>query len=136
MNKTIPIVIYSLLSGLLACSVSLCVKLAFNTELVLNNIVDWRLKLLTQIIFVCVSFVLNAFMWVFYSKSLHLSPNTLYSSALNKFSNFVFSALFGYFLFDEKFNFFYWLFGLVVLLIGILILSEPNQQLQAVKIRN
>lgn len=120
---------YSFLSGLLACLVSIFIKIAFNTDLLLI-VENFYLKLLVQTAFVCTSFLLNSLMWLFYSKSLHLSTNTLYSTALNKFANFICSALFGYFLFNEKLNFFRWLFGLTVLFIGILILNSNNQNVQ------
>ena len=121
------LIFYSFISGLFACLVSIFVKFAFNTDLILNPSSSYLLRLTIQVLLICISFILNSLMWVFYSKSLHLSANTLYSTALNKFSNFVCSAAFGYLVFNEKLNFAYWLFGLVLLLIGILILSENDQ---------
>ena len=122
------LIFYSFISGLFACLVSIFVKFAFNTDLIINASHSYFLKLTVQILFICISFVLNSLMWVFYSKSLHLSTNTLYSTALNKFSNFICSALFGFLVFNERLNFTYWLFGLVLLLIGILILSEEEKK--------
>jgi uncharacterized membrane protein len=110
---------YSFLSGIFACLVSTSLKIAFNN----NNNSDQKL---IQIGFICLSFVLNSLMWTVYTKSLSLSTSTLYASALNKFSNFICSALFGYILFEEKINFILWFFGLILLFMGILILSEST----------
>ena len=125
---------YSFLSGILACFVSLCLKLAFNTHLILLNNNDYylfqlvSLKLILQILFVLFSFGLNSLMWIVYAKGLRLSSSTLYASSLNKFSNFITSALCGYVLFEEKIKIFNWLIGLIILFIGILILNEPTQK--------
>jgi len=78
--------------------------------------------------FVGISIGLNGLMWVYYTKSLHFSANTLFSTALNKFSNFVCSALFGFLIFNEKLNITRWLFGLFVLLVGILILNDQESK--------
>jgi drug/metabolite transporter (DMT)-like permease len=70
-------------------------------------------------------------MWLFYTKSLNLTANTLFATALNKFSNFVCSAIFGFLIFREELNVTRWLFGLFVLFIGILILNgEQGKQKQ------
>lgn len=125
---------YSFLSGILACFVSISLKLAFNTHLLVESPENQylfglvSLKLLLQVCFICVSFGLNSFMWIVYTKGLQLSSSTLYTTALNKFSNFICSAICGYFLFEEKIKLFTWLIGLVLLLIGILILNEPQKQ--------
>lgn len=121
---------YSFLSGILACFVSICLKIAFNIDLLQNYILfDFiALKLILQILFICFSFALNSLMWIVYTKSLQLSTSTLYATSLNKFSNFICSALCGYLLFEEKIRLFTWLIGLLFLFIGILILNEPKQQ--------
>jgi drug/metabolite transporter (DMT)-like permease len=128
----VGVVTYSFLSGLLACLVSISIKLAFNLDLILlfdeKNNLDWYIKLALQIVFICISFLLNSLMWLFYTKSLHLSTNTLYSTALNKFSNFITSVLFGYILFNERINLIRWLFGLFILLIGILLLNDQQEK--------
>lgn len=127
----ISVVIYSFLSGFLACLVSIFIKLAFNIDLVLVfDQTNWYIKLSLQVLFICISFVLNSLMWLFYTKSLNLSTNTLYSTALNKFSNFVTSVLVGYLLFNEQINLIRWLLGLLLLLIGIVLLNEPNVNVQ------
>ena len=150
---------YSFLSGFLACLVSICVKFAFNTDLIISSLesnnnnnnnrenltqsssssssIDrlFSLKLVLQVTFIGFSLMLNSFMWLFYSKSLHLSTNTLYSTALNKFSNFVCSALFGYLLFSERINLIRWLVGLCLLLVGILILNEQEREKEGASAR-
>lgn len=140
-NQLINVAVYSLLSGLLACLVSITVKLAFNTDLVITNKSAGEkfffnllsLERIARVAFIALSFLFNSLMWIFYSKGLHLSTSTLYTTALNKFSNFIASALFGYFLFEEKLNLFRWIFGLFILLIGILILNDdqPKEQLKS-----
>jgi drug/metabolite transporter (DMT)-like permease len=118
---------YSFISGLFACFVSISVKLAFNTNLILDlNQHSWLLKVSLQVVFILASLLFNSFMWLFYTKSLNESTNTLYSTALNKFSNFICSALSGYFLFEENINFTRWFFGLTILLIGIIILNDST----------
>lgn len=120
---------YSFLSGVLACFVSICLKIAFNIDLIQTYFL-FDFKLILQIIFICFSFALNSLMWIVYTKSLQLSTSTLYATSLNKFSNFICSALCGYLLFEEKIKLFTWLIGLLFLFIGILILNEPKQQQQ------
>lgn len=123
---------YSFLSGLLACFVSLFIKLALNVDRVNSYlapnssqvvIVEWILR----VGFILASFVVNSLMWLFYTKSLNLTKNTLYASSLNKLSNFICSALFGLFLFDEKLNLARWLVGLAFLLVGLVILNEQQK---------
>jgi drug/metabolite transporter (DMT)-like permease len=135
MNKSLPlnILFYSFFSGFLACLVSIFIKFAFNTDIVISeSSSSFPLKLLIQLVFVGISIGLNGLMWVYYTKSLHFSANTLFSTALNKFSNFVCSAIFGFLIFNEKLNVTRWLFGLLVLLIGILILNDQESK----KIKN
>jgi drug/metabolite transporter (DMT)-like permease len=130
-NIAFGVVTYSFLSGLLACLVSISIKLAFNTDIVVlfetrNAGIDWIIKLSLQIGFVGIAFALNSLMWLFYAKSLQLSTSTLFSTALNKLSNFVTSVFFGYLLFNERVNLVRWLFGLLLLLIGIVLLDEQH----------
>lgn len=127
---------YSFLSGILACFVSICLKVAFNTHLLVDNADSQHFlglvsfKLLLQVSFICFSFALNSLMWIVYAKGLQLSSSTLYTTSLNKFSNFICSAVCGYFLFEEKIKLLTWLIGICLLSVGILILNEPrdNQQ--------
>jgi len=131
MIKLLPlnILFYSFFSGFLACLVSIFIKFAFNTDIVISeSSSSFPLKLLIQLAFVGISIGLNGLMWVYYTKSLHFSANTLFSTALNKFSNFVCSALFGFLIFNEKLNITRWLFGLFVLLVGILILNDQESK--------
>lgn len=125
---------YSFLSGTLACFVSLCLKLAFNTHLILlDNFYLFDLvsvKLIVQILFILFSLGLNSLMWIVYAKGLQLSSSTLYASSLNKFSNFITSAVCGYLLFEEKIKLINWLIGLLFLFVGILILNEPAKHQQ------
>ena len=137
------VVLYSSLSGILAFFVSLCVKLAFNLELLIdskylttdnnNFFLSDSKKFLIKIVFIGFSFVLNSLMWIFYSKSLHLSTSTLFGTALNKFSNFISSAVFGFLIFKENIHLSRWLFGLLLLLVGILILNQEQGRQQNVK---
>jgi drug/metabolite transporter (DMT)-like permease len=127
---------YSFLSGILACFVSISLKLAFNTHLLIDTPENQyifglvSLKLLLQVCFIGIGFGLNSFMWIVYTKGLQLSSSTLYTTSLNKLSNFICSAFCGYFLFEEKIKLFTWLIGIALLFIGILILNEPREQKQ------
>ena len=67
-------------------------------------------------------------MWISYSKGLRLSSNTIYSTALNKFSNFISSAIFGYLIFEEQVNLTRLVLGLFVLFAGISLLSAQQQE--------
>lgn len=131
------VVFYSLLSGLLACLVSILIKLAFN----LNNFFsinidgnnwsrdylnDQYLKYALLAFIIAIGLLVNSLMWIFYSKSLALSTSTIYSTGLNKFSNFVFSALSGYFIFNEQIDLIKWLVGIGLLLIGLVILADQQ----------
>lgn len=116
---------YSLIAGFFACLVSLLIKFALNIDnLILSN--NRYLKSTLQIGLGIFSFLCNFFMWLFFSKSLKTSSTSLYSTSLNKFSNFIFSAIFGYFILNESFDIFRWLIGLIILLIGIIILGNQN----------
>lgn len=131
MNKTIKLnVAYSCLAGFLACLVSLLIKLTFNLD---NYIlINYQyLRLVIQIILVILSFLCNSFMWLFFSKSLEKSSTSIYSTALNKFSNFIFSALFGLLILNEKINIKRWSFGIAILLIGIFILGHQKDSKNA-----
>jgi multidrug transporter EmrE-like cation transporter len=132
---TLNVIFYSFVSGLLACFVSLFIKLAFNISDYVpldtaTTTTGYYLRICVQIVFVATSFLLNSLMWLFYTKSLNLSANTLFATALNKFSNFICSAVFGFLLFKEELNVTRWLFGLFLLLIGILILNDQQQSKQ------
>ena len=115
----------SLVSGLLACLVSIFIKLAFN-----NSSSSSSTELLSlwavRVCLIGAAIVANSLMWTVYAKSLHLSANTLQATCLNKLSNFVASALFGYLLFDERLHLATWLAGLGLLSLGILILSSSS----------
>ena len=129
MKITLNILFYSFFSGFLACLVSIFIKFAFNTHLVLSDsLSSFPLKLSIQVLFIGISVGLNGLMWIYYTKSLNFSANTLYSTALNKFSNFICSAFFGFFIFNEKLYLSRWIFGLFVLLIGILILNDQESK--------
>ena len=125
------ILFYSFFSGFLACLVSIFIKFAFNVHLVTGQYsTSFSLKILFQIVFIGISIGLNGLMWVYYTKSLNSSANTLYSTALNKLSNYVCSAVFGFLIFNEKLHLTRWLFGLFLLLIGILILNDQESKIK------
>jgi drug/metabolite transporter (DMT)-like permease len=117
MNKTLSLIIYSTISGLLACIVSVFMKLAFNLE---------SINIIIRIILIILSILSNTFMWIIYSKSLQLSSNTLLANSLNKFCNFLFTTLSAYILFDEKLTNKFFI-GLSFILVGILILTTNNR---------
>lgn len=118
-------VAYSFLAGFFACLVSLLIKLTFNIDnyTVIEN---QNLKFVIQIVLVIISFLCNSFMWLFFSKSLEKSFTSLYSTSLNKLSNFIFSALLGFFILNENINITRWSFGITILSIGILILGQQS----------
>lgn len=121
----------SLLSGLLACLVSISVKLTFtdyNLHFIdqkSNSQTSYLVILLIRCIFFASSFILNAFMWIFYTKSLQLSSNTLLATSFNKLSNFICSALFGILLFNENLKY-TWFIGIAFITCGIFILNKSE----------
>ncbi len=123
-NLQVQLLFYSFLSGCLACIVSVCMKLAF-ADLTLITNSDSILIYSIRLISIAFSILSNIFMWIFYSKSLQLSTNSLVPTALNKLCNFICSAVFGYFLFSENINL-NWFIGIVFLTVGILILNSST----------
>ena len=115
-NKTISLIIYSSISGLLACIVSVFMKLAFNLE---------SIHIIIRILLIILSISSNTFMWIIYSKSLQLTSNTLLANSLNKFCNFFFTTISAYILFEEKLKFKFFI-GLGFILIGIIILNNAS----------
>ncbi len=115
-NETILLISYSSISGLLACVVSVFMKLAFNLE---------SINIITRILLIILSLLSNTFMWIVYSKSLQLSSNTLLANSLNKFSNFLFTTTSAYLLFNEQLSIRFFI-GLSFILFGILIISNAS----------
>lgn len=125
-NDRLKLIIYSILSGVLACIVSVFMKLAFNLASIsiITNIIDKNSLLinLIRLIFIGLSIISNLLMWLFYTKSLQLSTNTLLATSINKLSNFIFTTLISYLLFNDKLTI-KWFIGIQFLFVGILILN-------------
>ena len=105
-NNNLLVVIYSFSSGILACLVSILIKLAFNS---VNSTSVW----------------LQAAALLF-SKSLALTDKTVYATGLNKLANFVVSALAGLTLFDERFDLVQWTLGILLISLGLFLIATAK----------
>lgn len=122
------LIIYAFGSGILACAVSILIKLGFNLNLETHS---YLIKLGLQGFLIGLAFLANSFMWILFSRSLALSKNTIYATGLNKFSNFISSALFGYLLFEERLNLVTWSSGIGCIFVGLVILADQQDKLVA-----
>ncbi|RWS01949.1 uncharacterized protein B4U79_16521 [Dinothrombium tinctorium] len=102
----------SLLSGTLAATASLCGKLAVADLSVQAESVQIR-PLWLGLMIAC-----NAFMWFVFTKALSASKTALRAVATNAAANFIVSALYGRFVFNEPVNP-YWYLGTVFIVLGI-----------------
>lgn len=116
-NNNILVVIYSFSSGILACLVSILIKLAFNSSTSV-----W----LQAAALISLAFVANSLMWLLFSKSLALTDKTVYATGLNKLANFVVSALAGLTLFDERFDLVQWTLGILLISLGLFLIATAK----------
>ncbi|EEB14103.1 dual specificity protein phosphatase, putative [Pediculus humanus corporis] len=68
--------------------------------------VDVKLKYLLKITFFCLMLLFNSMVWTFFIKALHKSRTSVEATAVNTASNYVFSGLLGYLIFQENIGFF------------------------------
>lgn len=118
----LSVVFYSFSSGILACVVSVLIKVAFNSTW--SSASAW----LHTGICIALAFVANSLMWLLFSRSLALSDNTVYATGLNKLSNFVTSAFVGLVLFKERFDLWQWSFGIVLISLGLYLIASSTSQ--------
>uniref|UniRef100_A0AAV2MBG1 EamA domain-containing protein n=1 Tax=Knipowitschia caucasica TaxID=637954 RepID=A0AAV2MBG1_KNICA len=75
-------------------------------------------------------FVCNAVMWTLFSKALRLSSSSARATVTTTASNFITSAVFGHFIFEETQDTLWWI-GLSLTLCGLLLLhgsTPPSLQ--------
>lgn len=75
----------------------------------------------TKLLFFIIMILLNTIMMSFYVESMHLI-GPLKATVLNYAFNFIFTALFGYLLFNEPLSLIWW-FGVSIILSGIILLT-------------
>lgn len=98
----------------------------------LNETFHW-LHLKAQIewlVWICLLTALilcNVFMWIFFSKAMAWSPNTIEVTSVNSASNFLFSSVLGVFLFKEQLSLL-WMLGIVFIVIGLLVLHVSKSR--------
>uniref|UniRef100_A0AC34R4J6 EamA domain-containing protein n=1 Tax=Panagrolaimus sp. JU765 TaxID=591449 RepID=A0AC34R4J6_9BILA len=115
---------YAVGAGLCASLAPIFMKLAFPDE---KN--ESQLHFYTFIICFILS---NVFMWWLHSKAMKMSDNTIKAIVLNTGSNFVFTGIFGWLIFNEQRTIF-WVFGVSFILAGIFLISRSNQQQKSFK---
>lgn len=121
------VVVYSFSSGILACIVSVLIKLAFNNNSTSKSTSsDWLLVSLQTVAFIALAFVANSLMWLLFSRSLALTDKTVYATGLNKLANFVVSALAGLTLFNERFDLVQWSFGILLISVGLFLIASSS----------
>jgi len=107
---------YSILAGISACLASVFGKLTFSQTTFTS---------ILTIIYIILFIFSNVFMWRCYSKALSLSSTSIQPTIVTKTSNFLLSALVGFFFFFEPINFI-WLSGFLLILIGVYLISTKN----------
>ena len=121
----------SLVSGVFAALSSMLGKLAFGSK-EFENLV---LTLMTMIpgtnpvqLQICLWWLMllllvlaNVAMWVFFSRAMMLSPNTIEVTSVNSVANFLFSTLIGVIIFNEALTI-SWIAGILLMVMGLLII--------------
>ena len=109
---------YSIVAGLSACLASISGKLLFSQPTLFS---------LVSALFIVLFVFSNVFMWRCYSKALSLSSTSIQPTIVTKTSNFLLSALAGFFLFAEPINS-TWLLGFLLIVIGVYLISTEHDQ--------
>lgn len=112
---------YSIAAGISACLASIFGKLTFSQSTLFSFV---------SIIYLIFFIFSNVFMWRCYSKALSLSSTSIQPTIVTKTSNFLLSALVGFFVFAEPINFL-WFFGFILILIGVYLISTENESKQS-----
>ena len=91
------------------------------------NVPSSVLTVFFRTIFVLSTVLLNAVMWIFYTKALRLSGNSLQALAINTACNFIGSAAFGLLLFGDDLTASS-MFGMLLMLLGVVLINTGNQE--------
>lgn len=131
MNSNAVASLYSILAGFFAALGSLLGKFAVSTQSsiamgaifksnvltshetihkVLYDIIGMQnLDLIVRLISFILNITTNSLMWYFFSKSLKYSRSSSQATVINTATNFILSALFGYFVFGEQLPMKWWM---------------------------
>ena len=107
---------YSIVAGLSACLASISGKLLFSQATLFS---------LVSVLYIVLFAFSNVFMWRCYSKALSLSSTSIQPTVVTKTSNFLLSALAGFFLFAEPINS-TWLLGFLLIVVGVYLISTQH----------
>ncbi|XP_015908978.1 transmembrane protein 42 [Parasteatoda tepidariorum] len=140
---------FSLLSGLLAATASLCGKLSMAAEQTLSlceqfmqhfypisshkeldytyspfcqNTLFW-----TRVGFFIAMMLSNLLMWTLFSKALVVCSTTLEATVTNTAANFFFTAVFGQVFFRESLSFLWWM-GTMLIILGLVIMHKHEAE--------
>lgn len=108
---------YAILAGLSACFASIFGKLTFSQTRILS---------IETIVLIILFVFSNVFMWRCYSKALSYSHTSIQPTIVTKTSNFLLSALAGFFFFSEPINF-TWILGFLLILLGVYLISSKDE---------
>ncbi|GIY05325.1 transmembrane protein 42 [Caerostris extrusa] len=143
---------FSLLSGFLAATASLCGKLSMAAEKTLmlcemflenlpaanarkNNFtyspVCQNILLFTRVGFLFAMVISNILMWTIYSKALRLTTTVLEAAITNLAANFLFTAAYGQVFFGESLGFLWWM-GTALCIIGLTIMQKEDAKMPTV----
>ncbi|GAV04906.1 hypothetical protein RvY_15109 [Ramazzottius varieornatus] len=91
------------------------------------NVPSSVLTVFFRTIFILSTVLLNAVMWIFYTRALRLSGNSLQALAINTACNFISSAVFGLLLFGDDITSSS-VFGMLLMLLGVVLINTGNQE--------
>ncbi|GFQ77457.1 transmembrane protein 42 [Trichonephila clavata] len=139
---------FSLLSGFLAATASLCGKFSMAAEKALmfcetfmENLpsadnkktsfsvtpVCQNVLFITRVGFFLAMLLSNALMWTFFTKALRLSATTLEATITNTAANFLFTAVYGQVFFGETVTFLWWL-GTTLIITGLTLMHKADEE--------
>ncbi|XP_049858765.1 transmembrane protein 42 [Schistocerca gregaria] len=119
-------VFYAVCSGCCACAASLFGKLAGKEDL------DSMVSVVTATVFMVLMIVTNAAVWTFFVKALRSSDTSLFPTVASSATNYICSAMAGFWFFGEITSLMWWT-GTFLVLVGLLLICqyESNEKLQS-----
>ncbi|XP_054707831.1 uncharacterized protein LOC129217539 [Uloborus diversus] len=140
---------YSLMSGFLAASASLCGKFSMAAEQTLilcesvvqklqgmdnnaENVYSFAPVCQNMIVFTRMGFFLamllsNGVMWTLFTKALRTSSTTLEATVTNTAANFFFTAVYGQVFFGESLSLLWWS-GTMLILSGLFLMHHTDEK--------
>ncbi|GLV46587.1 hypothetical protein CBL_13344 [Carabus blaptoides fortunei] len=89
---------------------------------------------IARILCFCLMLACNAAVWTFYVKALHSSDSTLSATVASTASNYIFSALFGFVLFNEATSLLWWT-GMSFVLFGLILMVRDEPETTSITIK-